>query len=336
MNPPLLPSQNPQGIKILQATLIPALFAEAGEGATYRFIEFFTASIHNPNTRQAYFRAVQRFSHWCEQRGLELTALNPVYIAKYIQELGGMVARPTVKQHLAAIRMVFDYLVAGHIITVNPAAAVRGPKYVIDQGKTPVLTAEETRELIDSIPLDSIAGLRDRAIIGIMVFSFARVTAVAQMNGEDYFQKGRRKWLRLHEKGGKYHEMPAHHTTEDYVSDYLEAAGMVESTDTAMIKADEKKKPLFRTLDRKRQLSRIRINRIDIYQMIRRRARGAGLPASICCHTFRGTGITVYLKNGGTLEIAQQMAAHSSLKTTKLYDRRNDEISLDEVERIRI
>lgn len=174
MNTDLIPSGNAYQIQTSETNLIPALFAGAGEGAKYRFIEFFTANIHNPNTRQAYFRAVQRFSHWCEQHGLELPTLNPVFVAKYIQELGEELSRPSVKQHLAAIRMLFDYLVTGHIIPVNPAAAVRGPKYVIDQGKTPILSAEETRELLNSITVDDLGGLRDRAIIGTMVFSFAR------------------------------------------------------------------------------------------------------------------------------------------------------------------
>ncbi|MCB0145115.1 MAG: tyrosine-type recombinase/integrase [Caldilineaceae bacterium] len=320
----LIVSPEPQALQLTDSTFIPTLFTKAGEQASYRFVEFFTATIPNANTRKAYFRAVQRLSDWCELHGLELTHLNPVFMAKYIQELGETVSAPTVKQHLAAIRMLFDYLVTGHVLHVNPATAVKGPKYVIHKGKTPVLTALETRDLLDSIPIDTIGGLRDRALIGVMTFSFARVGAVAGMDVGDYFQKGRRHWLRLHEKGGKYHEMPAHHNIEEYVGDYLDEAGI----------AHEKKKPLFRTLNRKRQLSENRINRFDVFQMIRRRARQAKLSENICCHTFRGTGITVYLQNGGSLEVAQQMAAHSSPETTKLYDRTSDEISLDEVERI--
>ena len=119
-----------------------------------------------------------------------------------------------------------------------------------------------------------------------MTFSFARVGAVTGMEVGDYFQKGRRKWLRLHEKGGKYHEMPAHHYIEEYVNDYLDESGI----------AHETKKPLFRTPNRKRQISENRINRFDVFQMIRRRARQAGRSENICCHTFRGTGITVYLQ----------------------------------------
>lgn len=310
----------------LPAKGIPALFGTAGERAAYRFIEFFIATIHNPNTRLAYYRAACRFAQWCEQRRIELPHLNPVLIAKYVHELGQVASPPTVKQHLAAIRMLFDYLVTGHIVPMNPTAAVRGPKYVIKIGKTPVLTAQETRQLLDAIDLRSFVGLRDRALIGVMVFSFARVSAVVGMNVEDYFQKGKRWWFRLHEKGGKYHEVPAHHKAEEYLDAYLALASIAEA----------KKTPLFRSANRLRQLTQRRLHRTEVWEMIRRRARQAGLPTHIGCHTFRATGITTYLENGGTVERAQQIAAHESPRTTKLYDRTQDEISLEEVERIRI
>ncbi|KKL76666.1 hypothetical protein LCGC14_2042610 [marine sediment metagenome] len=305
---------------------IPILFAAAGQRATYRFIEFFTAHIHNPNTRAAYFRAVQRFSRWCEGHNLELHQVNSVLVAKYIQELGEAVAAPTVKQHLSAIRMLFDYLVTGQVVAINPAHAVRGPKHVVKTGKTPVLSTEQTRALLDSIDIGKIAGLRDRALIGVMVFSFARVSAVVGMNVEDYFAKGKRFWFRLHEKGGKYHEVPAHHNAEAYVDAYLEAAGIGE----------ESKAPLFRALDSRRRLTERRMKREVVFRMVRRRARHAGLAENISCHTFRATGITAYLDNGGTIENAQRIAAHESPRTTKLYDRTGDEISLDEIERILI
>jgi site-specific recombinase XerD len=312
------------GLQKIERNIVPALFTNAGDQATYRFIEFFTANIRNPNTREAYARAVSRFSFWCEQRGLELEQLTPVMVAAYIEELGQQVSKPTVKQHLAAIRMLFDYLVTGQIVPFNPAAAVRGPKYVVKQGKTPVLSAGEARALLDSIDTRTIAGLRDRALIGVMVFSFARVNAVIGMNVEDYFQKGKRWWFRLHEKGGKYHEVPAHHKAEEYVDAYLHAAGI----------GGDKKSPLFRSLDRKRRLTERRIDRREVWGMIKRRARKAGLPETITCHTFRATGITTYLENGGTVEHAQQIAAHESPRTTKLYDRTSDVVTLDEIERI--
>lgn len=147
------------------------------------------------------------------------------------------------------------------------------------------------------------------------------------MNVEDYYPKAKRYWLRLHEKGGKYHEMPAHHKLENFIDCYLHAAGI----------EDEKGSPLFRTAKGKTgRLTRSRMNRKDVWSMIRRRAADAGIETPIGCHSFRATGITNYLENGGTLEKAQQMAAHSSARTTKLYDRRSDQLSLDEVERIRI
>jgi len=206
-----------------------------------------------------------------------------------------------VKQHLAALRMLFDWLVIGQVIQLNTAHAVRGPKYVVKKGKTSVLTADEARELLDSIPLvmntgrrrkgqaespqPSVVGLRDRAPIAVMVYSFAGINAVLEMKVQDYFVQGRRGWVRLHEKGGKEHEVPCHHNLETYLDEYIAAAG---------------------------------------------------IKTKIGHHTFRATGITAYLKNKGILEAAQHIANRESPRTTKLYDRRSDEISLDEVEKISI
>ncbi len=146
------------------------------------------------------------------------------------------------------------------------------------------------------------------------------------MNVQDYYPDGKRYWLRLHEKGGKFHEVPAHHLAEHYLDEYLAATSL----------GGEPKGPLFRSLDRRHQLTQRRLHRREALAMVKRRARHAGLPDRISNHAFRASGITAYLLNGGTLEHAQQIAAHSSPKTTKLYDRTNDEITLDEIERILI
>lgn len=266
---------------------VPRLFLDAGQKSWFRFIEFFTAHIRNRNTRAAYARAVQQFCVWCDTHKLTLENLNPVLIAAYIEEKEKYIARPSVKQHLAAIRMLFDFLVIGQIVPMNPAASVRGPKHVVKKGKTPVLAAEEARQLLDSIEIDTIGGLRDRALIGTMVFSFARVGAVVAMNIDDYFPQGKRYWFRLHEKGGKRHDVPAHHKAEEYMDAYLIAAGLGDGRTT----------PLFRTIDRRRQLTQNRMDRREVLAMIKRRAIRAGLPTNICCHTFRATGITTYLMN---------------------------------------
>jgi site-specific recombinase XerC len=236
-------------------------------------------------------------------------------------------SKPTAKQHLAAVRMLFDWLVVGQVLATNPAHAVRGPKHVVKRGKTPVLTAKQARELLDSIDVSTLVGLRDRALIAVMTYALARVGAVVSMRVEDYYPQSKRWWVRLHEKGGKRHEMPAHHNLEAYLDAYLDAAGIRE----------DKKTPLFRSAaGRTGALTTIAMNRVDAWRMVQRRAAELGMKGRIGCHTFRATGITAYLEGGGTLENAQAMAAHESPRTTKLYDRTGDEITLDEVERITI
>ncbi len=310
---------------------LPIQIAATGEAGIRRFLEFFTATIRNRNTRAAYAKACAQFLAWCESRGaLSLEQIEPMIVAAYIESHCGAV--PTVKQHLAAIRMLFDWLVTGQVMRSNPSHSVRGPRHVVTRGKTPVLDPDQARQLLDSIPLTrrsgapDLAGLRDRALIGVMVFSFARVSAASAMKVEDYYQDGKRYWFRLHEKGGKLHMVPAHHNAEAYVDAYLAAAGIGE----------QKKSQLFRTIDRRGALTSVAMSRTDALRMVRRRVHDAALPASTCCHTFRATGITAYLENGGTIENAQAIAAHASPRTTKLYDRTSDEITLDEIERIHI
>lgn len=317
---------SPSQLSSLTSGRIPVPIANAGDNATRRFLEFFTVTIRNRNTRAAYARAAWAFFEWCHERGLPLERIEPIIVSLYIEELIGRLSAPSVKQHLAAIRMLFDWLVTGHVVAANPAASVRGPKYSSKKGKTPVLLADEAAELLRSIPDDSIAGIRDRALISVMVYSFARVSAAIGMNVEDYAPRGRRMWFRLHEKGGKFHEVPAHHKAEELMDAYMAATGIDRAAKT----------PLFRSLDRRRNLTDRRIHRSEVLAMIKRRSRQSGLPPSICCHTFRATGITAYLSNGGTLENAQRIAAHESPRTTSLYDRTSDELSLDEIERIRI
>ena len=204
--------------------------------------------------------------------------------------------------------------------------SVRGPKHVVKRGKPPVLDADQARQLLDSIDTAKLSGLRDRALIAVMVFSFSRVSATVSLKGEDYYQDGKRWWFRFREKGGKQHHVPAHHTAETYLDAYLLVAGV----------GDDKKSPLFRSVTRHGLLSDRQLSRNDAFRMVKRRAAAAGLPLTTCNHTFRATGITAYLENGGTIEKAQAIAAHESPRTTKLYDRTSDEITLDEIERILI
>jgi site-specific recombinase XerD len=327
--PAVVEAATPVKAPSLRSTLaVPAAIASAGDHAARRFLEFFAATIRNKNTRLAYYRAAGNFFAWLEQHGIvELVDIEPIHVAAYVETLQATHSKPTAKQHLAAVRMLFDWLVVGQVLATNPAHAVRGPKHVVKRGKTPVLTAKQARELLDSIDVTTLMGLRDRALIAVMTYALARVGAVVSMRVEDYYPLDKRWWLRLHEKGGKRHEMPAHHNLEAYLDAYIDAAGIRE----------EKKTPLFRSAaGRAGTLTSTVMNRVDAWRMVRRRAEDLGMKGRIGCHTFRATGITAYLEGGGTLENAQAMAAHESPRTTKLYDRTGDEITLDEVERISI
>jgi integrase/recombinase XerD len=307
--------------------VVPALIAARGPHAGRRFIEFFTANIRNPNTRRAYYRSTTEFFDWCDQARLGLLDIEPVHVAAWVESLGREFSPPSVKQWLAAVRMLFDWLVLGQVLAVNLAAAVRGPKYVVRTGKTLVLGALEARQLLDSINIKTVVGLRDRALTGLLVFTFARLGAALGMTVEDVYWQHRRLWVRLHEKGGKEHAMPCHHNLETYLQDYIEAAGL----------AGDREGALFRTSYRRTGLLTDRaMTQSDAWRMLQRRARDAGIPTAVCNHTFRATGITAYLDNGGSLENAQAMAAHESPRTTKLYDRTDDQITLDEVEKIGI
>ena len=254
-----------------------------------------------------------------------IAAVQPVHVATWIEASTRTLAAPSVKQRLAALRHLFDWLVNGQVVPVNPAHTVRGPRHVVTCGQTPVLDPAEARALLDSIDTSTHAGLRDRALIGLMVYSFARIGAALGMAVEDVYTQNRRLWVRLREKGGKRHAMPCHHNLDEYLVAYLDGAALREDL----------KGPLFRTIGRgTSKLTRTVLPQANAYAMIRRRGAAAGIATKLGNHSFRATGITAYLKNGGTLEKAAAMANHASTRTTQLYDRRRDEVSLDEVERI--
>jgi len=310
------------------ALALPQLVRHAEPHAQLRFLEFFAATIRNPHTRRAYARGCGDFLEWCAERGVAaLGQVQPLHVAAWVEELGRTVAVPTVKQRLAGVRHLFDWLVRTQVVPGNPAISVRGPAHSVRRGKTPVLAPEEARALLDAIDVSTPSGLRDRALIGLMVYSFARVGAAIEMRVEDVFVQNRRLWLRLHEKGGKRHEMPCHHNLEEYLHAYIDGCDLAEA----------RKAPLFQTIGRGTgRLSGTPLPQASAWQMVRRRAAAAGIATAIGNHSFRATGITAYLKNGGTLERAAAMANHASTRTTQLYDRRQDDVTLDEVERVLI
>ena len=209
--------------------ILPALITGAGKPAALRFLEFFTVNIRNPNTRAAYGRAAGAFLGWCDLQGVTgLVGVQPVLVAAYIEQLGRTMSAPTVKQHLACIRMLFDWLVIGQVVPSNPAHSVRGPRQSVSKGSTKVLSSEEATALLTNMDVTTVVGLRDRALIAVMTYTFARVGAVVALTVEDYYAQKKRWWLRLHEKNGKVNEMPCHHKLEAYLDEYIRTAGIAD------------------------------------------------------------------------------------------------------------
>src|SRR3954468_21109333 len=208
--------------------VVPALIANLGDAAAWRYVEFFTANIRNVHTRRAYARACNRFFAWCEDRSLMPATIRPHDVGTYIEQLQAKVSAPSVKQQLAAIRMLFAWLVTGQNGPHNPAPPVGGPKHVVKIGKTPVLEAEAWRKLLKSIPTESVRDLRDRALIATLTYSFARINAALKMKVEDLRPRGTGWSIRLHEKGGKQHTMPCHHALAEALRAYIAVAGITE------------------------------------------------------------------------------------------------------------
>lgn len=177
----------------ISSPALPALVTAACERARMRFLEFFAANIGNLHTRRAYYRAAEEFLGWCASAGVpSIAAVQPVHVATWIEGSAREHAAPSVKQRLAALRHLFDWLVNGHVIELNPAHTVRGPRHVVTSGQTPVLDPAEARALLDSIDTGTVIAAHDRALIGLMVYSFAPIGAALSMRVEDVYTQNRR------------------------------------------------------------------------------------------------------------------------------------------------
>jgi site-specific recombinase XerD len=309
------------------ATLeLPRSVAEHGPGARYAWEEYFAGKLRNPHTRQAYLFAVGRFLTWCEQRSVGLLGITPGMIGQYFDEHPA--SAPTKKLHMSAIRGLFDTLVLRHIVVLNPALSVKTERYSALEGKTPEITVEQARRLLQSIPADSVIGLRDRAIIGILVYTAARAGAVARLRLKDLVDEGTQLSLRFREKGGKHRVIPVRHDLQGFLTEYLSAATTDNQSEDG---------PLFRTaLGRTRTLSDNSITGVDVCRLVKRRLKAAGLPTIISPHSFRSCTATDLLLQGVALEDVQHLLGHSDVRVTRLYDRRQRRVTRNIVERISV
>ncbi len=305
---------------------VPGLVASAGPSARFAWEEFVYGKIRNAHTRRNYKHAVVRFLAWCEQRRIDLIRIAPANVGQYLDSLD--LSPATKNLHLAALRHFFDQLVTRHVVILNPAASVRGERLQVVEGKTPEITAQQARKLLRSIDVSHVIGMRDRAIIAILIYTAARVGAVAKLRRGDYYDCSDQFCLRFTEKGTKSREIPVRHDLQQFVASYLRASGLEHS---------EKARPLFRTAVRRtKELTTNGMSAGDMARMVKRRMRDAGLPSRLSPHSFRVATITDLLSQGVPLEDVQHLAGHADPRTTRLYDRRQRRVTRNIVERISI
>lgn len=287
--------------------------------------DYFGAKIANDNTRAAYLRDAKEFAAWCMEQGLLLDHVETLHVARFRDHLraaGNSAA--TIKRKMSSLRNLFAYMVETGSLPFNPAREVSTEKVRVKGGKTPALDAEQMRLLFASFDLTRPIDLRDRALIAIMAYSLARVSAAVAMRAEDFIDLGRTQMIRLHEKGGVERDIPAHPRLVEYLDAWLAVAALRPSA------------WLFPAFDARGTVPSSRaMTRGDALRMVKRRLLRAGIPPVFSNHSFRATGITEFLANGGSLEVAQQLANHADSRTTKLYDRRATRLELEEIVRIR-
>lgn len=307
-------------------THMPLLISESGSAARFVYDEFFHGKIRNPRTRKTYRHAVDRFLNWARSRGLELPRIAPADVGRYLDGLN--LAPATKKLHLAAVRHFFDELVVRHVVILNPAACVRGERLQVIEGTTPEIPRDHARMLVHSIDTSHVVGLRDRAVIALLIYTAARVGAVAGLRQRDLYDSGGQLCLRFHEKAGKRREIPVRHDLEKYLREYLMAMTPESLTPDA---------PMFMTAVRKsRRLTQNSMTANDIGRMLKRRLRDFGFSYRISPHSFRVTTITDLLEQGVPLEDVQYLVGHADPRTTRLYDRRQRRVTRNIVERISV
>jgi len=279
--------------------------------------------IRNPNTRNAYKVAWRSFFEFCSEYKLELDRVKPYHFGLWLKRHTGSVA--TQRQHLAAVRLLFDHLLEKGVVDINPAARAKPPRLERESAHTPVFEQNEIKAFLEAIKLDSLIDKRDKALCSVLLYSWARVSAVVALRVEDYYERKGERWLRLHEKRGKIHEVPVHSKAREAIDQWLLASGLGSNTSAPLFPAfgKNKKTPELRHMDR-----------TSVWKLVQARAHASGLKKRVCCHSFRATGITEYMNAGGSLDIAQRMAGHSQLSTTKIYDRSQDRLTMAEIEKV--
>jgi integrase/recombinase XerD len=231
----------------------------------------------------------------------------------------------TQRHHLAAVRLLFDYLLQQGVVEISPAARAKPPRLERESAHTPVFEQIEIKAFLEAIKLHSLIDKRDKALCSVLLYSWARVSAVVALRVEDYYERKGERWVRLHEKRGKIHELPIHPKAREAIEQWLLASGLGSNPSA----------PLFPAFGKDKKTLELRhMDRRSIWSLVKTRARACGLEKPVCCHSFRATGITEYMNAGGALHIAQRIAGHSNISTTKIYDRSQDRVTIAEIQRV--
>ncbi len=308
---------------------LPEIIHRAGANAVFAAKEFFEGTLRNPHTQRAYRHAVKLFLNWIGKHGGgELAQIAPWHVGQYFAQMAETTSIATRNQHLSALRHFFDGMVTRHAIALNPALSVRGERYSAMEGKTPEIPIDQARKLLASIDTSHIVGLRDRAILAMLIYTGSRRGAVAKLKRGNFYNAGNQWMIHFGEKGGKSREIPVRHDLEKMIAEYLDAAALSEA---------HKDTPLFQSaLKKQRRLTGKAITGGDIYRMMKRRLKDFDMPLLYSPHSFRVTTITDLLEQNVPREDVQHLAGHADPRTTNLYDRRKRKISRNIVERISV
>ena len=305
------------------ADLISGSSESKGAKVFETLLNILEGRVRNSNTRKAYKAAWRSFFAFCSEYKLELDRAKPYHVGMWLKRHPGSVA--TQRQHLAAVRILFDHLLEKGVVDINPAARAKAPRLERESAHTPIFEQNEIKTFLDAIKVDSLIDKRDKALFSTLAYSWARVSAAVGLKVEDYYERNGERWLRLHEKRGKIHEVPVHSKAREAIDQWLLASDLGCNPSAPLFPAfgKNKKTPELRHMDR-----------TSVWKLVQARARASGLEKRVCCHSFRATGITEYMSAGGSLDIAQRIAGHSQLSTTKIYDRSRDRLTMDEIEKI--
>jgi site-specific recombinase XerD len=305
---------------------LPELVLRAGKAAETAWDDFFQGKLANRYTRAAYGFAVRRFLAWAQGEGRELHQITAGDVGRYLEQHPGSL--PTKKQHLSGLRRFFNLLVERHLVIINPALVAETERYQVLEGKTPKIAPDQARHLLASIELSNVVAFRDRAVIGTLIYTAARAGAMGRLRLRDFADAGEQYTFRFMDKRGKSREIPVRHDLEGWLKDYISAAE---------IDNEPKESPLFRTAVRnEKRLTARAMNAQDICYMMKRRLERAGLPDLLSPHSFRVATATDLLEQGVPVEDVQYLLGHSDPRTTRLYDRREQKVTRNLVERISI